>query len=200
MPVLAMHILPAINGKIACNNTLWAALLLLLLWATNTNTFAQQRISKAHQVQALFLYNFTQFVEWPAGSFSGDGAPLIIGILGDDPFGAYIDELVRGEVINGHPLKVERFAALDDITHCHILYINFPEKEKRAEALASLKSMPVLTVSDKDGFAKMGGVIRFVNERGRIGIRVNIGVAASSNLLISSKLLRLSEIVTSKNN
>lgn len=47
-----------------------------------------------YQVKAVFLFNFAQFVTWPSQPAD---APLVIGILGDDPFGSYLDETVRGE-------------------------------------------------------------------------------------------------------
>src|SRR6266700_7057796 len=65
---------------------------------------AQTVISDENQIKAVFLFNFAQFVEWPARAFPGKEAPLVIGILGEDPFGNYLDELVSGEKIGERPL------------------------------------------------------------------------------------------------
>src|SRR5438874_7448378 len=70
---------------------------------------AQTAPSKEYQVKAVFLFNFAQFVDWPANAFSGTNAPLVIGVLGEDPFGSFLDETVRGETVNGHPLVVQRY-------------------------------------------------------------------------------------------
>lgn len=198
MQVLTTTHRPPVTDGTSCRTIFWA-MLMLISCGMNTSIFAQRPISKEHQVQALFLYNFTQFVEWPSIGFSTADAPLIIGILGKDPFGSYIDELVKDEVIKGHPLRVERFTAVRDIGDCHILYINFTDKSETARAIAQLKSAPALTVSDRDGFARMGGMIEFIREEGRIGTRINVAATANSGLVVSSKLLRLSEIVTGKN-
>src|SRR5437867_1187382 len=58
---------------------------------------AQTAPPKEYQVKAVFLFNFAQFVEWPPAAFADDKSPIVIGILGDDPFGAYLDEVVRAE-------------------------------------------------------------------------------------------------------
>ena len=58
-----------------------------------------------YQVKAVFLFNFAQFVDWPASAFPDATAPLVIGVLGDDPFGPYLDETVRGETVRGRPLE-----------------------------------------------------------------------------------------------
>ncbi len=95
---------------------------------------AQTQIAREYQVKAVFLFNFSQFVEWPAQSFQDTNA-LVIGILGDDPFGAYLDEAVRGEEVNGHPLVVNRYKHIDDVKACHILFINAAETHQLKQGL-----------------------------------------------------------------
>ena len=59
---------------------------------------AEATPSAEYQVKAAFLYNFAQFVEWPARAFPAPDSPLIIGVLGENPFGTYLEEdLVKGE-------------------------------------------------------------------------------------------------------
>ena len=62
----------------------------------------------ASQVKAAFLLNFTKFVQWPALAFADEHAPLAICILGADPFGNTLDEMVKGEAVNGRELVVQR--------------------------------------------------------------------------------------------
>ena len=62
-----------------------------------------------YQVKAAYLFNFGQFVEWPAAAYSSPAAPFVIGIVGEDPFGNVIDDIVRGESLAGRPLLVKRF-------------------------------------------------------------------------------------------
>src|SRR2546421_10219007 len=85
---------------------------------------AQTGPSREYQVKAVFLFNFAQFVEWPPAAFAGANSPLVIGILGQDPFGAYLDETVRNEKVNNRLLEIQRYHRVEDIKTCHILFIS----------------------------------------------------------------------------
>jgi len=153
--------------------------------------------AKEYQVKAVFLFNFTQFVEWPAAAFSSPNAPFVIGILGDDPFGNYIDDAVSNEKINGHPLMVKRYHDVTEIKNCHILFINSPDPEKVRENLLAINRY-TLTVSDADNFMRVGGIIRFITVNNKIRLQVNPDAARAAEVIISSKLLRVSEIFDPK--
>lgn len=152
----------------------------------------------ADQVKAVFLFNFAQFVEWPDSAFAGPGSPLVIGIVGEDPFGSYLDETVRGELARGRPLVVRRFQRVEDIKNCHILFISPSEESRLAVILASLKGRPILLVSDAPGFLRRGGMVGFAFERNRVRVRINPVAAATAGLTISSKLLQAAELVTAE--
>jgi hypothetical protein len=151
---------------------------------------------KEYQLKSVFLFNFAQFVDWPADAFADAQAPLVIGVLGDDPFGPFLDETVRGEHVNGRSLVVRRYRRLEDVKNCHILFVSRSESEQLPAILAGLKGRSILTVGDMPDFAVNGGMIRFVNEKNRIRLSINLDAAKSANVTISSKLLRPAEIVT----
>ncbi len=155
----------------------------------------QTQTSKEYQIKAVFLFNFTQFVEWPVTAFSEPNAPFVIGILGADPFGPYIDETVRGENLNGHPLVVKRFKTTDEVDLCHIMFVNVSDRDDIKTAFEKVKGQPILTVGDVASFTKQGGMIRFITENNKTRIRINLEAAKGADLTISSKLLKLAEIV-----
>jgi uncharacterized protein DUF4154 len=148
-----------------------------------------------YQVKAVFVYNFSRFVEWPPQAFSAPDEPFVIGILGSDPFGARLDEAVRGERIDQHPLLVRRFRNLGEIGDCRILYIDRSESAQLPQILAALDRRSTLTVSDLDGSSQRGVMIQFATENNRIRLRINVESARASGLTISSKLLRSADIV-----
>jgi hypothetical protein len=168
---------------------------LLLSCAILTPTTAWSAATPT-QVEAVFLFNFSEFVEWPPQSFRDERSPLVIGVLGNDPFGATLDEVVRGESVNGRALAVRRFRRIEEVSDCHILFISHSERERLAQILQQLKGRSVLTVSDMDEFARLGGMIRFVLVENKIRLRINVEAARSAGLTISSKLLRPAQIVT----
>jgi len=152
--------------------------------------------SKEYLFKSAFLYNFSQFVIWPAGAFSGAQAQLVIGVVGDYPFGGALDEIVQGQKGNNHPLVVQRFRQLEDIKSCHILFVSRSEAGRLNQIVAISRNRNILTVSDIEGFAENGGMIAFVTENNKIRFKINLGAVKAENLTISSKLLRAAEIVT----
>jgi hypothetical protein len=173
-------------------NSIGKRFVILLLALAAFTVHAQ---SKEYQIKATFLFNFAQFVEWPTNTFTGTNEPFCIGILGEDPFGDFLDGTVRGEKINGHPLVVHRYRQAEEIQDCQLLFVSHSEAGRFQQILAGLKDKNILTVSDTTGFCKAGGIIRFVTEQNKIHFRINSEAAKNANLAVSSKLLRLAEIV-----
>jgi len=172
---------------------IWLVMPALLFWS-GLNLVAQTSAFPEYQVKAVFLFNFAQFVHWPSQAFPEAQTPLIIGILGEDPFGTYLDETVRGEKASNRPLAVQRYRRTGEIKTCHVLFISRSETARLEQLLASLKGRNILTVSDVDDFARRGGMVGFITEKSKIRMRINLEAAKAANLTISSKLLRVAEI------
>ena len=145
-----------------------------------------------YKVKAGFLYNFTQFVEWPDTAFKAPEAPFIVGILGTDPFGTYIDSILAGGKVLGHALVVQRYHTLKEIENCQILFINLSHAD--TANFADIQKQPILTVSDAEDFMKSGGIIRFFTENNKTRLQINPSAAKLAKLNISSKLLQLADI------
>lgn len=159
-----------------------------------------QPASREYQVKAVFLYNFAQFIEWPADAFPSSNAPLIIGVLGENPFGGYLNEAVEGEVLNGHPLKVEEYKKVEDVGNCHILYVNVNKKEALGRTLSALESQNILTVGDAGSFIEQGGMVRFFTDKGKTRIQINLESTKKADIVVSSKLLRVADVVGAEHN
>ena len=177
--------------KNALRASLYGTLVMMLCLRTACGT----EVATEYQVKAVFVYNFSHFVEWPPQAFASADAPFVIGILGGDPFGAHLDEAVHGEQIGQHPLLVRRFHSIDEIGECQILYIDRAAGAQLPQILAALEHRDTLTVSDLDGAAEHGVMIQFATENNRIRLRINVESARAAGLTISSKLLRPAEIV-----
>jgi hypothetical protein len=169
-------------------------MVILLLVGGSLKLSAQPAASAEYQIKAVFLFNFARFVDWPAKAFPDADSPFVIGILGDDPFGSYLDETVRGEKVNGHPLTVQRYRRVGEIRACQVLFISRSEADRLEQILASLRGRSILTVGDTDDFAARGGMIRLATERNKVRMRINLDAVKAANLAISSKLLRVAEI------
>ena len=175
------------------------ALSVSLSWAPET--FAQARDSSdssEYLIKAGFIFNFAKFVEWPTTAFAQPDSPIVIGILGTDPFGTIIDQIVQDKKIGARGFVVKRLkwgSDVKDLRDCKILFVSASEKAHMDELLQMVKGLPVLTVGETPGFAERGGVIRFVLEDNRVRFEVNVEAAHQAELTISSRLLTLARII-----
>ena len=144
-----------------------------------------------YEVKAAFLLNFMQFVEWPASASTNADAPILIGVLGKDPFGSTLDGTVKGETLRGRPLAIRRTRQIADLKDCHLVFVCRSEKARLGEVLGALRVSAVLTVSDIEHFCRNGGMIGLITEGSKIRFEINQEAAEQRKLKISSKLLRL---------
>lgn len=171
---------------------------LTLVWASLLPLLGSAQVFREYDLKALFLYNFAQFVEWPPEALANQ-TPLIIGVVGQDRFGKSLDDLTKSDAARRRKLHIERYRKFTEIQNCHILFIDRSESKDLDEILHQVHGMPVLTVSDIDGFTGRGGMIQFITEQKageekKIRLRINVAAAKAANLTISSKLLKLAEI------
>jgi hypothetical protein len=173
-------------------------LLVILLGTVFLAPQLRAQAFKEYDLKATFLYHLAQFVEWPAEAFPTEETPLVIGVLGTDPFGKVLDDIVENEVVKNHKLTTQRYRTVEEITSCHILFISQSEGGRLDRILADLKQRSILTVGDTEGFAQRGGMVRFLTEKNKIRLRINVDAAKAANLTISSKLLRAADLASTK--
>jgi hypothetical protein len=142
-----------------------------------------------YEVKAAFLYNFANFVEWPPESFPDDKSPIVIGVVGEDPFGESLDATIKGKTANGRKITCKRFKRISDVDTCHILFVTSAEKRPLP------KGPGILTVGEDKGFTKRGGVINFTLEDNKVRFEISTENAKKAKLKISSKLLKLARTV-----
>lgn len=157
---------------------------------------AQENKPAEYKVKAVYLFNFGKFVQWPAGAVSeGQEKAFPICVLGQDPFGPALDDIVKGESIDGQPLVAKRINRVEDADDCRLLFIGPSEKERVIKLLEALQSKPVLTVSDLPEFCNRGGMIQFVLQGDKVRFEVNLTPAEKAGLTLSSQLLKVATAV-----
>lgn len=148
-----------------------------------------------YQVKAAFLYNFARYVEWPAEAFRDGSSPIVVAVLGQDPFGRALDEQLEGKTVGGRRLEAKRVARPEDAVGAHIVFVSLAEEERLERALRAIGSAHILSVSDIDRFAERGGVIGFYWDESKVRFSINVGAADREGLKLSSQLLKLARIV-----
>ena len=152
-----------------------------------------QRVSEP-EMKAVFLYKFTDFIEWPAnGPQPPDSFRLCV--IADSQMTATIDRTMKGESVNGRPIVTVLTPAADEVRQCHILFVGRGEMTRAQSSLAAVRDHPVLTVGESDGFLSQGGTIWFVMADNRVRFDINIEHAKRAGLTISSRLLQVARRV-----
>jgi len=155
---------------------------------------AELRGLSEQELKAAALNQVVHFVRWPGSSFLDSTSPFVIGIYGPDPFGGILDDLVRGENVSGHPVKLVHCFTAEAAANCHAVFISSADLRTADRLVHELSSRSILTVTDARTVESFGAIIAFTVEEHRIHIIANLDAAKKANLTLSSKLLRLAEI------
>jgi hypothetical protein len=173
-----------------------SCLLGLLLLVDLTSFAASQELKQSNPwyVEAAFLRNFAHYVTWPESAFSDDQSPWRICILGNDPFGELLENTLKGRTEKGRSFAIQRTNKPSELRHCQIVYLAFMVSMSRRAALAELKNLPVLTVSNAPSFLEEGGIIRF-DVRKYVEMSINLDHAHAASLSVQTKMLEVSRNV-----
>jgi len=148
-----------------------------------------------YQLKAAFLFNFAKFIDWPSSSFTDSRSDFSICILGSDPFGPAMDQMLQGKTIADRHVAVERTHEIAGTRHCQVVFVSPSEKPHIREILDGLRGTAALIVGDTDGFAAAGGAIQFAIEDNRVRFLINTDATERAGLKVSSKLLSLARVV-----
>lgn len=166
-------------------------LVVVLLLGQSPITPAQSTATE-QQVKAAFVLNFTDFVEWPAGTFPAPSTPVEVCVLGPSTFLEELKSLAPAKK-SARPFHVSQAATVDEVRRCHVVFVP-------RERIAGLGQLPfasenILTVGESAEFVRAGGVIRLVLDNDRLRFEVNLAAAERSHLRVSSRLLAIARVV-----
>lgn len=159
---------------------------------------AEAETSKEYQIKAAFVYNFTKFVDWPASSFLEKSTPIVIGVLGTNPFGAELNKAVEGRRVNGREILIRAVSTAAELSSVNAVFISASEAGRLKELLSSLKTKPILTIGEKESFTREGGTIAFVLDGDKIRFAINMESAEAAGIRVSAQLQKLAASVQKK--
>ena len=159
---------------------------------------AAARVTQEYDLKAVFLLNFARFVDWPADAFQEAGTPIVIGVLGADPFGTTLQETVANESAHDRKVVVRHFRSAEEIEPCQILFVPDSESAQWQRQAGRLARRSMLTVGENREFTARAGMIAFDRNGRRLRLRINLAAVTAARLTISSKLLRQADIVASE--
>jgi len=152
------------------------------------------------EVKAVYLFNFTSFISWPKDSFNNtQEAFTYCSLGGENSVTKVLQEILLGEKVAGRIVLLKNITKLSDISNCQVLYLDKRKNQDIALILQTLKNSPTLTVSDAKGFAMQGGAVELSTKNEHIKLLINVAKVKATQLSISSKLLRIADLINAQN-
>lgn len=134
-------------------------------------------------VKAAYLVKFPSYVVWPRQAFTTPQSPVVLCVVGPDPFGQLLDDAAAGQKVEGRPLELRRVSVVGPDSNCHLAYFGVPDP-----VVEALRGSGILVVTDGP---LHGGIVHFVVSDNRVRFTVDDEAAALAGLAVSSKLLNV---------
>jgi len=149
-----------------------------------------------YELKAVYLERITRFMKWPdeAQRFN-DAKEFIIGIFGENPFGAKIEDLYIGRKMNNKPIKINYLTNLNEIDKCQMLFIPHSKRKELSQILDITYKKPILTVGDTHGFSEKGVLVNLLILDDQIRFEINEQGFHDSGISIDTLILKVSKIV-----
>lgn len=144
-----------------------------------------------YQIKAEFIERFTRFVEWPAAAAQPSSTPFVVGVIGRDPFGAYLDAIARERTIKGRPVRIQRLKRIEDLGTCQIVFISASEAARVDKIVAKARTLQVLTIGDSPGYLSAGVMINLYTAENKVRFEINEQELSRSGFQASAQLLKL---------
>jgi hypothetical protein len=151
--------------------------------------------SVEYQIKADFVYTVAKFVEWPERAFAGPAAPLTFGIAGSEDVAEAIAQALRGKKVHNRPIRTVRITDLRRALECQIVYVSDPDPARMKALLDQIGTASILTVGEGGDFAGRGGILGLHLSDTLVQFEVNMRSAERAGITISSKILRLGQVV-----
>lgn len=176
--------------------TPWAAALALLLAlaAAPRPASGAEPVAGEYDLKAAFVYHFTHYTEWPEEAFEDGTSPIVVAVVGEDPFRGALERAVRGKTVGGRPLAYRHFANADALEPCHVLYVSPSERQQLGQIVQDARDFGALTVADMEEFTREGGMVRFLTENKKVRFEIRRKAVEAAGLRIKAQLLKAANI------
>ena len=169
------------------------ALLVLFMSSAFAPASAPGKVDTNAKIKAVFIYNFTKYIEWPSDYQSG---VFTIGILGkNEALFKELDNMSKVKKVANRTFSIKQINSLTEMEKPHILYIPKDSEMSLSTAAEHVKNKSTLLVTEKPGLAKQGSAINFIIVGNRQKFELNKANVESHNLKVAAVLENLAVLV-----
>lgn len=146
-----------------------------------------------YKYQSLFINNFAKNIEWPPEAQTGD---FVIAIYDNAKVAAEMETFFQGKMVASRKVVIVKFASLDAIPNCHILFVPVSNKNNISQIVSKLGDNHTLLITEKEGWGRQGSVINFViSDDGKMKFEINKEAAKKHSLKIPGTLINLAIVI-----
>lgn len=171
---------------------------LLMFTQVIQNVVLAQENTLEQKIKATFLYKFGNYIDWPEGTFEHDSKSLTIGIIGADEIAKELQVITRDKDVRGRSVIVRTFKPTDSLQEAQILFVGQSERIHMNAILASIRGLPVVTVTEIEDKLSEIGIINFVIDENKVRFDIELGNADYNNIKISARLLGVARRVITR--
>lgn len=166
---------------------LFILLLPVILLTQSAAVKLDQSEEAGARIKAIYIYNFTKYIEWPAEYKEGN---FVIGVYGTNiPLLSELNKMASSKTVGTQKLEIKNLSSSSDAVSCHIVYILSDNSAQLADIIGKIKGKSTLIVTDKAGMAKQGAGINFSVVENKQKIELNRANIEKYKLKVASTLV-----------
>ena len=156
---------------------------------------AQATTFEESDVKAAFLYYFFHFITWPERGSESAKTPYEFCVVRQGPVVNALELVLASPKAAKTAVNISEISDAQKVSSCDYVFIDSASEEYAQTIIATARGEAILTVSDVEGFAGMGGMIELKHSSNRISVLINVDALNAQGLKASSKLLKLATII-----
>ncbi len=147
---------------------------------------------RIYKMKAVFLFNFTRYIEWPENDTSDN---FIIAVLGESYITEPLNIIATKRKVGDKNIVVKQYNRIDNIKPFHILFIDSTFNINLNTLHKIVGNQNILMVGDREGLAEKGSGISFFIKEGKVKFELNRKIIEDANLTVSSQLLKIAKLI-----
>jgi len=156
------------------------------LWIVQGNLFGQDE-----KFKALFIYNFTKYIEWPDIS----GSEFKITVLGDANLVTELVQIASKKAVGLNSIIVSSVKAGSEVKKCQILFISHKNMGELPKLIEKVKGSNMLIITEAPNGCSLGASMNFVTTNGSIKFEISKLNIDNAGLKVNEGLLKLGILV-----
>lgn len=141
------------------------------------------------KIKAIYIYNFTKYIEWPENYKQGN---FVVGVYGNNSaLLSELNKMASSKTVGSQKFEIKSLTSSAEAAQCHIVFVQPDNSTQLPEIVSKIKSKSTLIVTDKPGLTAKGAGINFVIVENKQRIELNKPNIEKYKLKVASALVEM---------